>query len=248
MTDPAAPPVIIRLGAVDSTQNVAWGLVEENIADGTVVTAKSQHDGRGRRGRHWHDEPGATLAASIVLRPRLTVAALGGLSFAAALAVAEALEAETGLAPRLKWPNDVLVNRRKIAGILLESRATPAPVVVVGLGINLTQTTFPPAIADRATSVALAGGRAVSAEALLDAVVRALDAWRRRLEDDGFEPLRRQWRALADTLGRRVTIDDVEAVAVDLDADGALLVQRDGAVHRVVAGEVTEGVRDAAGH
>lgn len=248
MTESGASPVIIRLGAVDSTQNVAWGLVDENVADGTVVTAHSQHDGRGRRGRHWHDEPGATLAASIILRPRLGVAALGGLSFAAALAVAEALQAETGLTPRLKWPNDVLVDRRKIAGILLESRATPAPVVVVGLGINLTQTVFPAVIADLATSVALAGGRAVTAEVLLDAVVGALHAWRRRLEDDGFEPLRQRWRALADTLGRRVTIDGVEALALDLDADGALLVQRGGTVHRVVAGEVAEGVRDAARH
>lgn len=248
MTDPSAPPAVIRLGAVDSTQNVAWGLVDENIADGTVVTAQSQHDGRGRRGRHWHDEPGTSLAASVILRPRLAVAALGGLSFAAALAVAEALESEAGLAPRLKWPNDVLVDRRKIAGILLESRATPAPVVVVGLGINLTQRAFPAAIADRATSVALAGGRAASPEALLDAVVRALDAWRRRLEREGFEPLRQRWRALADTLGRRVSIDGVEALAVDLDVDGALLVEREGTVHRVVAGEVTEGVRDAARH
>jgi BirA family biotin operon repressor/biotin-[acetyl-CoA-carboxylase] ligase len=248
MTDASAPPTVIRLGAVDSTQNVAWGLVDENIADGTVVTAQSQHDGRGRRGRHWHDEPGASLAASVILRPRLAVAALGGLSFAAALAVAEALESEAGLAPRLKWPNDVLVGRRKIAGILLESRAIPAPVVVVGFGINLTQRLFPAAIADRATSVALAGGRTVGPDALLDAVVRALAAWRSRLETEGFEPLRQRWRALADTLGRRVTIDGVESLAVDLDVDGALLVERDGAVHRVVAGEVTEGVRDAARH
>ncbi|MEX2145660.1 MAG: biotin--[acetyl-CoA-carboxylase] ligase [Candidatus Rokuibacteriota bacterium] len=244
MTGSSAPSVI-RLGAVDSTQNVAWGLVDEGIADGTVVTAESQHDGRGRRGRHWHDEPGASLAASVVLYPRLAVASLGGLSFAAALAVAEALQSQTGLAPRLKWPNDVLVDRRKIAGILLESRATPAPVVVVGFGINLTQTAFPPAIADRATSVALAGGRATSAESLLDAVVRALGRWRSRLEVEGFEPLRRRWCVLADTLGRRVTIDGAEALAVDLDADGALLVERDGLRRRVVAGEVTEGVRDA---
>lgn len=248
MTDPSAVPAVIRLGTVDSTQNVAWGLVDENIADGTVVTAQSQRDGRGRRGRHWHDEPGASLAASVILRPRLAVAALGGLSFAAALAVAEALESEAGLAPRLKWPNDVLVDRRKIAGILLESRATPTPVVVVGLGINLTQRDFPATIADRATSVALAGGRPVAADTLLDAVVRALDAWRRRLEGEGFEPLRQRWRALADTLGRHVSIDGVEALAVDLDVDGALLVEREGAVHRVVAGEVTEGVRDAARH
>lgn len=248
MTGSAGPPTIIRLGAVDSTQNVAWGLVDENIADGTVVTAQSQHDGRGRRGRHWHDEPGASLAASVILRPRLAVAALGGLSFAAALAVAEALESEAGLAARLKWPNDVLVDRRKIAGILLESRAIPAPVVVVGFGINLSQRVFPAAIADRATSVALAGGRAPTADTLLDAVVRALAEWRLRLEREGFEPLRQRWRALADTLGRRVTIDGVEGLAVDLDVDGALLVERDGAVHRVVAGEVTEGVRDAARH
>jgi BirA family biotin operon repressor/biotin-[acetyl-CoA-carboxylase] ligase len=246
MTTP--PPSVIRLATVDSTQNVAWGLVDENIADGTVVTAESQHDGRGRRGRHWHDEAGASLAASVILRPRLPVAALGGLSFAAALAVAEALQSETGLAARLKWPNDVLVDRRKIAGILLESRATPAPVVVVGLGINVMQKMFPAAIAERATSIALAGGRAVSTDTLLDAVVRGLAAWRSRLENEGFEPLRQRWRALADTLGRRVTIDGREALAVDLDTDGALLVERDGAVHRVVSGEVMEGVRDAARH
>lgn len=243
-----ARPDVIRLGAIDSTQSFAWGLVDEGAEDGTVVTAESQHDGRGRRGRNWHDEPGASLLASVVMRPRLPVTSLPLLSFAAALAVAEAVEAEAGLAPRLKWPNDVLVGGHKIAGILLESRASAAPVVVIGMGVNLFQRAFPPAIKDRATSVALEGGREVTREGMLEAILRALDAWRERLECEGFEPLRQRWRAVADTLGRSVSVDAVDGTAVDLDADGALLVECAGVIRRIVAGEIGEGTRGAPRH
>lgn len=119
---PSGAPPIVRLDVVDSTQTAAWELAERGAADRTVVVAGHQLAGRGRRGRSWHDEPGGSLLFSIVVRPRLPVERVPMLSLAAGVAVAEALAEHVGLATRLKWPNDVLVRGRKIAGILLESR------------------------------------------------------------------------------------------------------------------------------
>ncbi|HET7343984.1 MAG TPA: biotin--[acetyl-CoA-carboxylase] ligase [Methylomirabilota bacterium] len=238
MVAAAAPPSIVRLGRVDSTQVVAFKLAAEGAADRTVVLAESQAGGRGRRGRAWHDEPGASLLASIILRPRLEPSRLATLSLTAAVAVAEALAAVAGLAPRLKWPNDVLVDGYKVAGILLESRLQAAPLVVLGIGVNVRQATFPPDIAARATSLRLATGRDITRDAVLTAVLDSLDRWRARLEREGFEPVRARWRALADTLGRPVSVDGVSGVAVDVDDDGALLVDDGTGRRRIVAGEI----------
>jgi BirA family biotin operon repressor/biotin-[acetyl-CoA-carboxylase] ligase len=244
MSPVATAPTIVRVGRVDSTQAVAFALAADGAADGTVVVADSQAAGRGRRGRAWLDEPGASLLVSIVLRPRLEPSRLPGLSLAAGVAVASALTRAAGLTPRLKWPNDVLVGGRKIAGILLESRLSAAagearPTAVLGIGINLAQREFADDLAQRATSVWLASGRAVDRDVLLSALLNALGEWRRRLEYRGFAPIREQWRALADTLGRTVTVDGVSGVAIDIDGDGALVVNdADGRRHRVLAGDV----------
>ncbi len=231
---------VVRVGRVDSTQAIAFALAADGAADGTVVLADSQSAGRGRRGRVWLDEPGASLLVSVVLRPRLEPVRLPLLSLAVAVAVAEALTQVTGVSARLKWPNDVLVGGRKIAGILLESRLGPAPVVVVGIGVNLVQREFPPALQGGATSVLLETDRAVEREALLDAVLQALDRWRRSLERGATAALLERWRAVADTLGRTVTVDGARGVAVDIDADGALLVADGARRHRVVAGDLAE--------
>jgi BirA family transcriptional regulator, biotin operon repressor / biotin---[acetyl-CoA-carboxylase] ligase len=234
---------IVRRGVVTSTQAVAFELAERGAADGTVVVADTQTAGRGRRGRVWRDEPGESLLMSIIARPRTSVADLPKLSLAAAVAVAEAIAVATGLDGRLKWPNDVLVNGRKLAGILLESRIAAEPIVVAGIGINLRQRGFPDALAGTATSVHLEGGRAVEPEELLEAVADAFDGWRLRLEIEGFAPLRARWLALADTIGREVTVGDQRGVAVDLAADGALVLQQAHGVHHVVAGEVIGSLR-----
>jgi BirA family transcriptional regulator, biotin operon repressor / biotin---[acetyl-CoA-carboxylase] ligase len=238
MTTPVAAPALVRLGRVESTQAVAFALAAEGAADRTVVVADAQTAGRGRRGRTWHDEPGASLLMSVILRPRLDPVRLPTLSLAAGVAVVEALERVTGLAARLKWPNDVLVGGRKLAGILLESRLNAAPLVVLGIGINLAQRSFPSDLADRATSVRLATGRDVEPDALLTALLEALDTWRARLETEGWAPVRERWRTVADTLGRRVTVDGVTGLALDVDEDGALIVADGDQRRRVVAGEV----------
>jgi BirA family biotin operon repressor/biotin-[acetyl-CoA-carboxylase] ligase len=244
----AAPaPSIVRLGRVESTQTIAFALAADGAPDGTVVVADSQAAGRGRRGRAWLDEPGASLLASIVMRPRLAPARLPGLSLAAGVAVAEALTRAAGVTPRLKWPNDVLVNGRKIAGILLESRfgaETERATTILGIGVNLTQRVFPADLVQRATSLWLVSGRRVDRDALLTALLDTLVDWRKRLERQGFAPVRERWRALADTLGKVVSVDGVRGLAVDVDATGALVVDdSDGRRRLVFAGDVGEVTR-----
>ena len=242
MSDPPSRPIpaIIRLHAVDSTQRVAFELAESGAPDRTVVVADTQTAARGRHGRTWHDEPGESLLTSIVVRPRLSVRDLPKLSLATAVAVGEAIGEMTGLAVRLKWPNDVLVGGRKLAGILLESRIVAEPIVVVGIGINLRQRIFPAALAATATSVHLEKGRAIEREAMLEALLAAFDVWRERLEAHGFARVRARWLELAETIGRSVTVGDHAGVAVDLDGDGALVLHHADGVHHVVAGELAE--------
>lgn len=241
MAEPASSivPTIVRRSVVDSTQRVAFALAEAGTADRTVVVADTQTAGRGRRGRPWLDEPGTSLLASIVVRPRLSLGDLPTLSLATAVAVAEALETVAGVAARLKWPNDVLVGGRKIAGILLESRVAAEPVVVVGIGLNLRQARFAAELESVATSVRIETGRLVERETMLDALLGAFDRWRSTLETRGFAGVRARWLALADTIGREVTVDARSGVAIDLDPRGALVV-RDStdAIHHVMAGEL----------
>lgn len=231
---------VVRLGKVTSTQAVAFELAENGAADRTVVTADTQTAGRGRQGRVWYDEAGDCLLVSIVVRPRLAMRDLPKLSLATAVAVAEAIGDATGVGVRLKWPNDVRVNGRKLAGILLESRILTEPVVAVGIGVNIRQRAFPDDIAATATSVYLEGGRAVEPEAMLRALLIRFDAWRERLERDGFAPVRTRWLELAETVGRAVTVGGQSGVAVDLDDDGALVLRHAHGVHHVFAGELAE--------
>lgn len=250
---PTTGPAIVRLGEVPSTQAIAFDLAERGAPDRTVVLADHQTAGRGRLGRRWADEPGASLLVSILLRPRLEPRRLPMLSYVAAIAVAEALASVAPIAPRLKWPNDVLVDGLKIAGILLESRMNAsservaaslsglaAPVTILGIGVNLAQRRFEPALTGRATSVALASGRTLDRETVLAALLERLDVWQARLESEGFEPVRARWLALSDTIGRQISIEGLTGVARDLDDDGALILETADGRRRVVAGEPRE--------
>ena len=225
---------LVRLTTVDSTQRHAAALAADGAADGTTVVAETQTAGRGRRGRVWRDTPGASLLLSMVLRTSLPLAKVPLLSLAAGVAVAEALIAVGGVRARLKWPNDVLVGGRKIAGVLLERRE---PAVILGIGINVAPESVPPDMVEFATSVAQEGGHA-DREALLARVLDEVAAWRARLEGVGFEPVRARWTALASMLGRPIAVDGVAGTASGLDEDGALLLQADGRTLRIFAGDV----------
>lgn len=240
----AARPVV-SLGEVDSTQTEARRLADAGAPEGTVVRAEHQTRGRGRLGRQWVDESGSALLLSIVLRPAVDASRLSQLSLVAGVAAAEALGEVSGLPVSLSWPNDLLLRGLKVAGILAESYASPdaAPVVILGIGINVNQTRFPPDLGGRATSLALEAGHPFDRQGLLTAVLGRLEPWYRRWVAEGFQPVRQAWRRGSVTLGRRVAIGEgASGIAVDLAEDGALIVRTDsGGVVRRVAGVAREG-------
>jgi BirA family biotin operon repressor/biotin-[acetyl-CoA-carboxylase] ligase len=234
--------------SVASTQTLARSWAEAGAAEGAVVLADHQTVGRGRRGRAWTAPPGTALLFSVVLRPPLPVARWPEIPLAAGCAVAEALEGAAGVAASLKWPNDVLVAGRKLAGILAEAVAGAPPLVVLGIGVNVSQreTDWPPDLAARAQS--LAGLAApVTRRELLTAVLARLNAWYAVLLDEGFEAVRIAWRQRG-LLGTRVRLPAGEGTAVDLAPRGELIVRRaDGQTVLLVSAEDVRGARAGAG-
>jgi BirA family biotin operon repressor/biotin-[acetyl-CoA-carboxylase] ligase len=238
------PLRLLRYGELDSTNDEAKRLADAGAPPWSVIVADSQRAGRGRRGRSWQSPPG-NLYLSAILRPSASLAAAAQLGFAAALAVGEALvpRLPPTSALRYKWPNDVLVDGAKIAGILLESSARAdqgVAWVVAGIGINLAS--YPQETAYPATSLAALGAIEAAPELLLPGLVGALRAWVRRWEAEGFEPVRRAWleRALGlgGSLGVRLPRESVTGRFVDLDRDGALLLETATGPRRIAAGEI----------
>ena len=216
---------------------------------GLVVVADEQTAGRGRRGHTWFSPPGSGLYVSVVLAPATATIdpprAVTLLTLAAGVALAEGIEQATGLRVDLKWPNDLQVSRRKLGGILAESSGTMGRMndIIVGYGINVRSTSFPPELRDRATALESELGRAVDRHHLLAETLAALA---RRYEDllaGRFDAILDAWRRLAPgASGARVAwttnAGTVSGETAGVDADGALLVRMDGRVERIVSGEV----------
>lgn len=236
---------LIERTSVGSTNDEAVRLAQEGAADGTVVRADRQEAGRGRRGRRWHS-PEGNLYCSIVMRPAATPAKAAQLSLVAAVALAEAVCA--ALPPerdvRQKWPNDVLVDGAKVAGILLESAGSGAKSVdwvVVGCGVNLAEapdeTDYP------ATSLRAGGASALEPRAFLSAFLHRLRDWRARWETEGVAAVRDAWLARAHGLGERITVRlpdrELHGVFAGMDDAGGLLLETtDGARRVISAGDV----------
>lgn len=222
--------------------------------DGVVLVAEHQSAGRGRLDRTWTAPPGSSLLFSTLLRPSLPPTALHLLTTAAAVAASDACEAEAGVRPRLKWPNDLVVPGadgadgadRKVGGILSESvvRSGRVEAVVVGIGINVNwPDVLPEELSGIATALNHHAGREVDREALLVAHLRGLEAILTDLEQTaGRERLLERYRTLSATIGRRVRVElpgrALRGEAVDVDADGHLLVDIGDEVVPVVAGDV----------
>ena len=214
----------------DSTNEQARGLAEAGAPHGTVVTADEQRAGRGRQGREWTAPPGSAVLMSLVLRDLDERHAL--LPLAAAVAVCEACEAAGVPAARVKWPNDVWIDRRKVAGMLIEGRPQ-AGWAVLGIGINVTTDSFPPELANIATSLRLAGYETTS-EAVLFDLIAALDRWIGAPPEAVLEA----WRSRDALKGERVRWSDGDGTADGIDDSGALLVQTRNGPVTLDAGEV----------
>ena len=222
--------------AIESTNSEAMALARQGATEGTLVTTDEQTAGRGRMGRVWLSLPNEQLALSLVLRPTFRPHLL---VMASALAVAEAIEATTGLRPDIKWPNDVLIAGRKVCGILIETSEGNA---VLGIGINVNGSLAAhPELAARATTLADELGRPIAREPLLIELLRRLDVLYTALHTGGEEAHRQlceSWRARLVTLGQHVTVQQtgraISGVARDVDETGALELAADDGTRQVI--------------
>ncbi|HEY6214572.1 MAG TPA: biotin--[acetyl-CoA-carboxylase] ligase [Vicinamibacterales bacterium] len=249
----AVRPRLGRIGAtidyfptVGSTNDVA-----ATLSEGAVVIADAQTAGRGRRGHGWFSPPGSGLYLSVVLSPSRSVdprRATSLTTIAAGVAVADAIETATSLRVRLKWPNDLYVARRKLGGILAEAAAAGDRIhtVVVGCGINVSDAAYPPELRDRVTSLEAALGSAPGRGPLLAETLAALAARYDDLLAGRFDAILNGWRGRAgDDIASRARVawdagdGPRSGTVVDIDDEGALLVETERGRVRIVSGELT---------
>lgn len=223
---------------VSTTMREAARLAEQGCARGTLVVADEQTSGQGRHGRAWHSPRSAGIYLSMVLEPHPV------LTLALGLSVAEAIAGTCPVECDLRWPNDVLIAEKKVAGILVQLQG---PAAIAGIGVNVNCRTFPPEIAPLATSLCLETGRECAREHLIAAIVESVERWCGILYSIGRRPILEKFASSSTyALGKRVRVEQESGLlmgtTVGLDASGFLLVRRDdGSVTTVIAG----GVRPA---
>jgi BirA family biotin operon repressor/biotin-[acetyl-CoA-carboxylase] ligase len=243
-----------RLGAkvhyfstLSSTNTYARGLAESGAAEGEIVIAEGQTQGRGRLGRRWESPPFANLYFSIILRPQLPPAHAPQITLMAAVALAEAITPLLASAPTIKWPNDILVHGKKLAGVLTEAACAGARMehVILGIGVNVNYRVdaMPLELRRRAISLVDLTGGNVDRESFLARLIHALDRCYGELEDSGFEALRPRWETYFGLRDRRVRVESLEEVIIGrargIAKDGALTLEDEfGALHHVYAGDV----------
>ena len=231
-----------------STNDEAAQAARTGAKDGLVIFAESQTAGRGRLGRAWHSAAGKGLWFSVVLRPSFAPSDCTRLTVAAATALARAIRSTTALAVQIKWPNDLLIEGRKIVGILMELSAEVDHIhhVIIGIGMDVNQTAseFPTAIRDIATSLKLASGKNINRAELAVSVMQELDADYHRVQSGQFKDVADEWAAQCNTIGREINIQigahRHAGRAEALDESGALLLRTPhGRIERITGGDGT---------
>jgi BirA family transcriptional regulator, biotin operon repressor / biotin---[acetyl-CoA-carboxylase] ligase len=233
---------------VASTNTFARSLKESDAPHGTLVIAEEQTAGKGRQERHWQSEKGKNLLFSLVLRPTFPQEKIRLLPFAAALASADAIEMETGCAVECKWPNDLLIARKKVAGMLIETNVQDETVkhVILGIGINVNQMRFGDDIKEKATSLRLHISKDVDRIRLLCGILEELEHRYQQLDEFPPQILLDEWKQRATMLGSTITLvehsSSLKATAIDVAPNGALVIEElNGARREVFAGDVTIG-------
>jgi BirA family transcriptional regulator, biotin operon repressor / biotin---[acetyl-CoA-carboxylase] ligase len=234
--------------SVDSTNEFALRLIAHgrNVPDGTLILAESQTSGRGRLGRSWHSEPETGLYLSLVLRPQISPGFAPLFTLGCAVALHHAIERQTSLDVDIKWPNDLLVNGRKVAGILAEIQADldRIHVLVIGVGLNVNHTTLPEDLVDRATSLRLASGHSHSRIEILVDFLEQFEGLIDRFHAGGPEVIVSEWtRHSSFAYGRQVEVADgpriIAGVTKGLNPFGGLRVETlNGQVQELYSGEV----------
>ncbi|MGH7830363.1 MAG: biotin--[acetyl-CoA-carboxylase] ligase [Candidatus Binatia bacterium] len=232
---------------LDSTNVYAFQRAQEGAAEGEIVIAEGQTRGKGRMGRAWVSPPYRNLYLSVILRPALAPPRAAQVTLMAAVALAETVRAFLPFPPEIKWPNDILVGGKKLAGILTESsmEADRVRFVIVGIGVNLNfpKELMPEDIRDTATSVIILTRKAVDREEFARRLIQDLDRCYGDLEERGFASLAQRWERWFVLKGKMVRVEmmgqPIVGKAMGIDSDGALLLEDEqGASRRVIAGDV----------
>jgi BirA family biotin operon repressor/biotin-[acetyl-CoA-carboxylase] ligase len=236
---------IFSFKTIDSTNNCARALAGCWAEEGTLVVAEEQTEGRGRLGRAWLASPNENLTFSLILRPELPAEALNLLPLYAAVAVAEAVEKSTGIAVECKWPNDLLIQNKKVAGILLEGSLKEDAVeyVVIGIGLNVNQMIFPSDFAGRATSLRLASGAEIDRAGLLRSILRSLESHYLTIMKRGFSVILPLWLSRTRMINKNITVTQdgatLSGVVTGLSPEGALILKTNGTEKTLYAGDVS---------
>jgi BirA family biotin operon repressor/biotin-[acetyl-CoA-carboxylase] ligase len=239
---------IVHYREIDSTNNRARDFADRDYPEGTLIVAEDQTAGRGRMGRRWHSPAGMGICMSIILRPKLSPGEAPLITLMTAVAVAETLSSLLQLNVRIKWPNDILVNDKKIAGILTEMNATRDSIhyIVLGLGMNVNTPIeiLPDDISALATSVFIETGKPFKRAAIVRTFLEFFEHYYQLLHSEGSEPILHRWKEFSRIVGQRIRVDAVNDTfvgkVVDIDRSGVLLLEDEtGKVQRIISGDVS---------
>ncbi|MDE3058297.1 MAG: biotin--[acetyl-CoA-carboxylase] ligase, partial [Bacteroidota bacterium] len=231
---------------IDSTNLFAKSLSAKEAPHGTLIIAEQQTAGKGRLGRRWQSEKGANLLFSLILHPTFQFEKTKLLPFAAGLAVADAIERYTGLKTECKWPNDVLIEKKKVAGILMETATqdTITKEIILGIGVNVNQQFFPPELASTATSIFLQTGKTIDRTTLLQVLLEELEHRYDQLAQFPSSLIIEDWKRRATMMNSTVFLLEGSiqkaVTALDVTPEGALVIRAaDGTRRELYAGDVS---------
>lgn len=239
--------VIVHYDSCPSTQPIAHELAQGGAVDGTVVIAEEQISSKGRMARPWASKAEKGIWMSVITRPALTPQESPQMTLVAAVAITRAIEDVTGVVPQIKWPNDLLLNGKKVTGILTELQADPDIVksIIIGIGINVNQdeSDFPSELSAIATSLKIEKGAEVNRAALVAAVLKNLEKYTDLYVEHGFKPIKLLWESYANTIGRKVRAvmvrETVEGTAIGITEEGMLELRlADGTIRGIYSGDI----------
>lgn len=232
---------------VDSTQKIANRLIYEGAQEGTIVIAEEQKGGRGRMERKWHSPKFTGIWMSVILKPNIPPPKAPQLTLITAVAVVQAIEEATGLSPDIKWPNDILLNGKKITGILTEMQADADRIrsIIIGIGINVNQQEedFPEELKSIATSLYCESGEKYDRAKLTAILLQKLEQLYMLYLDKGFYPIKLLWESYALSIGKdiiaRTLTDTIRGKALGITDDGVLKMEdADGKIHHVYSADI----------
>ncbi len=232
---------------VDSTQKIAHRLAYESAQEGTLVITEEQISGKGRMGRAWHSPKYTGIWMSLILRPNIPPSMAPQLTLIAAVAVVQAIEAFTDLTPKIKWPNDILVNGKKVTGILTEllAEADRINAIIIGMGINVNQQLedFPMELRNIATSLSIEAGEKFARAELIKLLLLKLEQLYKLFLEQGFYPIKLLWESYAISIGKNITArtltGSIHGKALGINDDGVLMIEDSaGEIHYVYSADI----------